>query len=183
MAKTEFFLRTVAKRLDLILVDDKVAVRSKQVIRHQISVVRRGKDLTRKRKQALANFKGEFEMIECVKLINEHKRCISHPAHPEEKQLQMLCSRGGNHVKRNAFLVNKAIQHLVSDIRLCKVEILTADLVQECFKTLYEIVFDDVLIQQRRIRLKPNKFPNVKASKPQHAINKLLQANQIMVFC
>ena len=40
MTKTKFLVGAVAERLNLILVEDKIAVGTKKVVRHQISVMK-----------------------------------------------------------------------------------------------------------------------------------------------
>lgn len=54
MTKPKFLLRAVAQSLDFVVVHDKIAVWTEQVIRHQICVVRRSEYLTIKVKQEFA---------------------------------------------------------------------------------------------------------------------------------
>ena len=83
MTETEFFVCTVAKRFDLVLVQNKVAVWTEQVIGHQIGIVRRSEDLARQCKESLADFKRKLEMIEGIKLVNKDESRIPHTVHPE----------------------------------------------------------------------------------------------------
>lgn len=61
MTKTEFLVRTVAQRFNLVVVNNEIAIRAQQVISHQVRIVGRREDLTRQREQTLANLKGEFK--------------------------------------------------------------------------------------------------------------------------
>ena len=183
MAKAEFFLGAVAKRLNLVIVHNEIAVWPKQIVGHEICVVGRREDLAREGEQSLAHLKGESEMIEGVKLVNEYKCGVVHPAHPEEQQFQVLCSGGSQHIKGNPFSANEAEEDFVISIGLCKVEILSADFVQEFLEILHEIVLDNVLVQHRGVCLQSDELPDVQASEPQHAVDELLQAKQVVVRC
>ena len=131
MTETEFFVCTVAKRFDLILIQNEVAVWTEKVVGHQIGIVRRSEDLARQSKESFADFKRKLEMIEGIKLVNKNESCIPHAVHPEVQQFKMLRTRGGDEVKGYLFFVNKAKQILVPRVRGGKLEILTADVQKE----------------------------------------------------
>ena len=83
MTEAELFVCAVAKRLDLVFVQNKIAVRTEQVIGHQISVVRRSENLTWERKESFADFERKLEVVKGIELINKDECCISHPFHPK----------------------------------------------------------------------------------------------------
>ena len=166
MTKTEFLVRAVTQRFNLVVVNNEIAIRAQQVISHQVRIVGRREDLTRQREQTLANFKGEFKMIEGIKFINEDKRSVFHPAHPEIQQLQVLCSGGSNHIERYPFFVKDAEKILVSGVRFCKMEILFADFIQEFFKIAHKIVLDDVFIKQGGVGIQSDELPDIQTSEP-----------------
>ena len=82
MTKTKFLLGAVAKRLNLILVEDKIAVGPKKIVRHQISIMRRCEYLARKNKESLAHSKGQREMVEGGEFVDENESRIPNPVHP-----------------------------------------------------------------------------------------------------
>ena len=131
MTKTKLFFGAIAKRLNLILVEDKITVGTKKIVRHQISVVRRCEYLARKNKESLAHGKGQLEMVERVEFINENERRISHLVHPEIQQFEMLSASRCNDVKRDSLLVNDTEEIFVSSIGRCKLKLLPADFQEE----------------------------------------------------
>ena len=83
--------RKAIRKLPLVVLQNEVAIETQEVIRHQISVVRRGEDLAIHVEQQLAYFKRQLEMIESVKFINKDKRSNRHLLNPHIKQFQGFC--------------------------------------------------------------------------------------------
>ena len=92
MSKAEFFFRTFVEWFYHIVCENEIAVRTKQVIRHQIRIMGGDKGLTAQGKEPFADFKGQLEMIEGIKFVNENERSPVHLFNPEIQQFQGLCS-------------------------------------------------------------------------------------------
>ena len=67
MAKTEFLIRAIHKGLNLILVENEIAIRPQQIVGHKVGIMRRRKYLTVLVEQNLAYLKGQFEVVESIK--------------------------------------------------------------------------------------------------------------------
>ena len=176
MTKTKLLVGAVAERLNYILVENKIAVGTKKIVRHQISVMRRCEYLARKNKESLAHGIRQFEMIESVEFIDEDESCIPHLFHPEIQQFKMLGASRCNDVKRDSLIVNDAEQVFVSGVGRCKLEHLPADFPEEFPEIIDKFVFDNVFVQQGDVCFQADEFTNVQAAKPQHSINEFIQS-------
>ena len=101
MSEPEFFVRAVAESFYLIVVDNEIAIRTKQVIGHQICILRGCEYLTIKFEQEFTCLEGELEMVECIKLVDKEKGLIFHSFDPVEQQFQCLGSGGNDRIEKN----------------------------------------------------------------------------------
>jgi hypothetical protein len=92
----EAFFRTFVEWFYHIVCENEIAVRMKLVIRHQIRIMGGDKGLTIQGKEPFANFKGQFEMIEGTKFVNENERSPVHLLDPVIQWFQGLCSGRGD---------------------------------------------------------------------------------------
>ena len=176
MTKTKLLVSTVAERLDHIFIENKIAVGTKKIVRHQVGVMRGCKHLAWKNKESLAHGKGQFEMVESVEFVDEDERCISHLVHPEIQKFKVLGASGCNDVERDSLIVNDAEQILVSGVGCRKLEYLPADFPEEFPEIIDKFVFDNVFVQQGDVCFQADEFTNVQAAKPQHSINEFIQS-------
>jgi hypothetical protein len=97
-------------------------------------------------KQPFANFKGQFEMVERIKLIDKDKGGIPHAFHPKIKQPKMSGSCGYYQIKENLFFINDTEEILISWVRGGELKILPAHVQQEPPEIINQFVANYVLI-------------------------------------
>lgn len=88
VGKAQLFPGTLAQWLYPVIVKYKIAVRTQQVVSHQICIVRRREELAFACEQSFANLKRQAEMVEGVELIYKDERGLVQVCEPVIKDLQ-----------------------------------------------------------------------------------------------
>ena len=73
MTEAQFFIGAIGKTFDFVIVQDKITIRTQEIIGHKICIVRGCKNLAIQIKQFFTYLKGKTEMIEGIEFINKDK--------------------------------------------------------------------------------------------------------------